>query len=44
MFYQKKNLLEKNAELKRLEYSLLGNELKAQTSVVGKQYQKLNTI
>ena len=35
---------EKDAALKRFEYSPLGKELKAQTSVVEKQYQKLNKI
>ena len=40
-----KDLLEKTAELKRFEYSLLDKELKAQTDIAKKQYQKLdNTL
>ena len=42
MFYQKKNLPEKTAELKWFEYSLLGKELKAQTDIAKKQYKKLD--
>ena len=34
------NMIEKAAIIKRIEYSLLGKELEAQTSVVEKQYQK----
>ena len=37
-----KYLLEKAAELKRFKYSLLGKELKAQTYIAKKQYQKLD--
>ena len=37
-----KDLREKAAALKRFEYSPLGKELKAQTSVVEKHEQKLN--
>ena len=37
-----KDLLEKDAALKRFEYSPLGKELKTQTSVAEKQYQKFN--
>ena len=37
-----KSLPEKAAALKRFEYSLLGKELKKQTSVAEKQYQKLD--
>ena len=37
-----KDLLEKAVALKRFEYSPLGTELKAQTSVVEKHDQKLN--
>ena len=33
---------EKAATVKRFEYSPLGKELKAQTGVIEKQYQKLN--
>ena len=38
------DLLEKAAALKRFEYSLLGSELKKQTSVAEKQYQGLNKL
>ena len=41
IFYPK-DLLEKAAALKRFEYSPLGRELKRQTSVAEKQYQKLD--
>ena len=37
-----KYLLEKTATLKRFEYSPLGKELKAQTAITKKQYQKLD--
>ena len=37
-----KHLLEKAAAIKRFEYSPLGKELKKQTSVLEKQYQKFN--
>ena len=37
-----KDLLEKAAALKRFEYSPLGKELKAQTDIAKKQYQKLD--
>ena len=37
-----KDLLEEAATLKRLQYSSLGKELKAQTDIVNKQYQELN--
>ena len=37
-------MLEKVAALKRFEYSSLGKELKAQTSVAEKQYQGLNKL
>ena len=43
MFYQKKNLLEKAATMKRFEYSPLGKKSKAQTDIPKKQYQKLNS-
>ena len=39
-----KDLQEKAAALKRFEYLPLGKELKAQTNVAEKQYQKLNKI
>ena len=39
-----KDLLEKAATMKRFEYLLLGKELKAQTDIAKKQYQKLNNI
>ena len=39
-----KGLLEKAAALKRFEYSLLGKELKPQTSAADKQYQKLGKM
>ena len=42
MFYQKKDLLEKAATIKRFEYSVLGKELKAQTDIAKKQYQGLS--
>ena len=35
-----KDLLEIAASIKRFEYSLLGIELKAQTDIAKKQYQK----
>ena len=37
-----KDLLGKTAALKRFKYSPLGKELKAQTDIVKKQYQKLD--
>ena len=40
-FLPEKDLLEKTAALKRFEYSPLGKELKKQTRVAEKQYQKL---
>ena len=36
-----KDLLEKAATMKRYEYFLLGKEVKAQTDIAKKQYQKL---
>ena len=39
-----KDLLEKAATMKIVEYSSLGKESKTQTSVVEKQYRKLNEI
>ena len=42
MFSPEKDLLEKAAALKRFEYSPLGKELKAQTDIAKKQYQKLD--
>ena len=36
-----KDLLEEAATMKRFEYSPLGRELKAQTDIAKKQYQKL---
>ena len=39
-----KDLQEKAAKIKRFEYSPLGEELKAQTDIVKKQYQGLNKI
>ena len=43
MFYQKKTcLLEKAAAAKRFEFSRLGKEVKKQTSVAEKQYQKFD--
>ena len=38
----KKDMLEKGAALKRFKYLRLGSELKKQTSVAEKQYQKLD--
>ena len=38
MFYQKT----KSSSTKRIEYLLLGKELKNQTSVAKKQYQKID--
>ena len=38
------DLLEKVAALKRFGYSLLGNDLKNQTSVAEKRYQRLNKL
>ena len=37
-----KDLLEKSVELKRFEYSPLGKEIKAQSDIANKQYQKLD--
>ena len=42
MFNQKKDLLEKAATLKRFEYSLIRKELKSQTDIEQKQYQRLD--
>ena len=39
----KKDLLEKAAAIKRFEYSSLGKELKKQSSVSEKQYQKIES-
>ena len=39
-----KDLPEKAVAIRRFEYSLLGKELKKQTSVAKKQYQKLDKI
>ena len=39
-----KYLVEKAASLKRLEYSLLGKELKSQISFIKKRYQGLNNL
>ena len=39
-----KYLLEKAAAIKKYEYSLLGSELKKQTSVAEKQHQGLNKL
>ena len=41
-FLPEKDLLEKAAAIKRSEYSSLGKELKMQTSVSEKQYQKFD--
>ena len=38
----KKDLLERATTIKRFEYSPLGKELKAQTDIAKKQYQKLD--
>ena len=37
-------MLEKTATIKRFEYLPLGNELKAQTDIVKKQFQKRDNI
>ena len=37
-------MLEKAATIKRFEYLPLGKELKAQTDIAKKQYQKLDKI
>ena len=37
-------MLEKPSTIKRLEYSLLGKELKTQTDIAKKQYQNLDNI
>ena len=42
MFYQKKDLLEKAATMKKFEYSPLEKESKAQTNITKKHYQKLD--
>ena len=39
-----KGLLEKAATIKIFEYSALGNDLKKQTSIAGKQYQQLDKV
>ena len=36
------NLLEKTSTIKRFEYLPLGKEIKAQTDIAKKQYQKLD--
>ena len=36
------NLLEKTSAIKRVEYLPLGKEIKAQTDIAKKQYQKLD--
>ena len=41
-FLPEKGLLEKAAAIKRFQYSLLGEQLKNQTSVAEKQYQKFD--
>ena len=41
MFYQKKDLLEKAAAIKRFEYSPLGKEFKAQTDIAKKTLSKI---
>ena len=38
----RKHFIEKAAALKRFQYSPLGKELKAQTDITKKQFQKLN--
>ena len=42
MFYSKKKKKEEAATIKRFEYSPLGKELKAQTDIAKKKYQKLD--
>ena len=42
MFYQKKNLLEKAAKMKKIEYVPLGKELKAWTGIWKQQHQELD--
>ena len=42
MLVNMKDLLEKAVTIKRLEYSPLGKELKAQTDIAKKQYQRLD--
>ena len=42
MFFPEKDLLEKVAAMKRLEYSPLGKELKAQADMAEKQNQKFD--
>ena len=42
IFWLEKDLLEKGAAMKRFEYYSLSNELKAQTDIAKKQYQKLD--
>ena len=44
MFYQKKDLLEKAAIIKRFEYSPLGNELKKKTDIAEKLCKWLDKI
>ena len=39
---REKDLLEKAATMKKFEYSLLGSELKKQTSIAEKQYKRLD--
>ena len=41
-FWPERGLLEKAATMKRFEYLLLSKELKAQTDIAKKQYQKLD--
>ena len=44
MFFFEKSLLEKAVAIKRFEHIPLGKELKKQTSVSEKQYQKFNNV
>ena len=50
MFYQnedvlpEKDLLEKAATIKRFEYLALGSELKTQTDIAKKLYQKFENV
>ena len=44
MFFTRKDLLEKAAAVKRLEYSPLDSELKKQTDIDKKQHQRLDKL
>ena len=44
IFLPEKDLIEKDTTMKTFHYSLLGKELKKQTSVAERQYKKLDNV